>query len=280
MKLWILIPLVCLLVPTAALVGTRYLDHRADARAWDQLRTVGAGETGHYRPSLVLSLPEPAQRYFNFMIEPGTPLFTSVELAMSGKLGLGSRETPRYDAMTARQILSPPHGLLWRLSYGLVSGSDAALETESWTRFWLAGLIPVVRVSNPDHHRAAFGRVVIEAAVWVPASLLPSETVRWEPLNDSSARAIVSFGRFVQAVDITVDDEGAPRRVVIQRWSDGNSQKEFRLQPFGGELSEFRRFEGYRLPTRIAVGNHFGTAEYFPFLRADISEIRFPQAEG
>lgn len=29
----------------------------------------------------------------------------------------------------------------------------------------------------------------------------------------------------------------------------------YQLQPFGGYLSEFREFGGYRLPTRIEAGN-------------------------
>src|SRR6056297_3336784 len=38
----------------------------------------------------------------------------------------------------------------------------------------------------------------------------------------------------------------------------------------GGYLSAFRKFAGYRLPSHVEAGNHFGTDEYFPFFVADV----------
>ncbi len=99
--------------------------------------------------------------------------------------------------------------------------------------------------------------------------------MHWEPVDQSTARAIVSFGSFQQAVDISVAEDGQPTRVLIKRWSNANADKTFREQPFGGCLSGFRTFSGYRLPTRVEGGNYFGTGEYFPFFKADVSAVRF-----
>ena len=78
-----------------------------------------------------------------------------------------------------------------------------------------------------------------------------------------------------QTVDVTVDNDGRPTMVVIPRWSDANADKTYRLQPFGGYLSEFRDFDGYILPTRVEGGNFIGTEEYFPFYQANVESIRF-----
>ena len=109
---------------------------------------------------------------------------------------------------------------------------------------------------------------------WTPAALLPNEYVRWEEIDDNSARVIVSFGEFEQAVELSVAEDGAPQRVVMQRWSNENPQKEFRYQPFGGVLSDFRQFGGYTLPTTVDGGNHIGTDEYFPFYKARVNALR------
>ena len=264
------------LVTSLALAAWRTLDRYADTAAWQQLRATQVAPPQTYRSAMTAALPEPARRYFAFTIADGTPLYTVVEIDMRGELGLGTKEAPAYRPMTARQILAPPHGLVWRLRSGAIAGSDGALPERSWTRFWLAGLLPVVRAQGPDHHRSAFGRVIAEGAFWAPATLLPDAGVRWEALDADSARAVVSFAGFEQAVDITVDAAGAPVRVTIPRWSNANREQVYREQPFGGDLSEFRDFEGYRLPTRVEGGNHIGTPDYFPFFRADVTAIRFP----
>jgi len=189
-------------------------------------------------------------------------------------LGLGAKEKPKYAPMHARQILAPPHGFVWRMKSGAISGSDGATPHTSWTRFWLFGFIPVVRVGgHADHHRSAFGRVVAEGTFWTPAALLPDEYVRWEEVNADTARAVVRFGEFEQAVDVTIAANGQPSSVAIQRWSNANTDKKYRLQSFGGYLSEFRDFDGFNLPTRVEGGNLIDTDDYFPFFKARVTSI-------
>lgn len=64
----------------------------------------------------------------------------------------------------------------------------------------------------------------------------------------------------------------------MPRWRNVNADKAWRVQPFGGELSAFRDFGGYRLPTVVDGGNQIGTEAYFPFYRARVREIRFDDA--
>lgn len=276
---WIILGL--LGAAAVVLLGLRWSDQRADGAVWQALEgEAGAAEPAVFDPAMIAHLPEPAQRYFLYTITPGTPLSAVVEIDMRGELGFGDQAAPNYSAMQARQILAPPHGLVWRVRAGAMSGSDGATPTTSWTRFWLFGLIPIVRVGNDaDHHRSAFGRVVAEGAFWAPASLLPGDHVRWEPLGADAARATVTYGAFEQTVDIHVAPDGQPRQVVIRRWSNENPDKVYRWQPFGGEPSDFRDFGGYRLPTRVEGGNHFGTEAYFPFYKAEVTDIRLHGTE-
>jgi hypothetical protein len=275
---WLAIMFGFLTLGLLCLVVWRLLDRLADRRVWNSL-VRRAGTVG---PAFELSsldgLPEPAQRYFRYTIAPGTPLVSVVEIKMAGELGLGTKGEPRYGPMTANQILVPPEGFVWRLHAGLISGSDGATPDMSWTRFWLFNLVPIVRVSeNPDHHRSAFGRLVSEGAFWVPASLLPSDTVSWAPVNGNTARATVSYGDYSQVIELTVEPDGQPSRVIIQRWSNENADKVFREQPFGGYLSDFHEINGYRLPMRVEGGNLIGTEDYFPFYKAEVQAFRFPQ---
>lgn len=274
---WLALVALALLAGAALLAGRRALDRKSDRDSWNTLAELAGPARGRFDPASVASLPEPAQRYFRYTIRPGAALHGAVEIEMEGELGLGTKDEPNYRAMSAQQVLAPPFGLVWKLEAGPVSGSDAALPERSWTRFWLFGVLPIVRISgSEDHRRSAFGRVIAEGAFWAPASLLPGDTVRWEPLDNESARAIVTFAGFEQAVDITVADDGSPVRVVIERWSNENPEKVFCEQPFGGDLSEFRGFGDYRLPTKVEGGNHIGTEDYFPFYRARVTAIRFP----
>jgi len=265
--------LVVLLILTLA---ARYTDKFRDGIAWQTLAKTARGITATFDPAMLAGLPEPARRYFTFSIAPGTRLSPVATFEMEGEMGLGDKSAPNYQPMTAKQILAPPLGLVWRMKAGAISGSDGAMPDTSWTRFWLFNLVPVVRASgDPDHHRSAFGRVVAEAAFWTPAALLPSETVTWQGLTANTARATITANGFTQFVEITVDHRGAPTQVLIDRWSNANPSKTWQLQPFGGTLSDYDTFDGFTVPTRVEGGNFFGTDAYFPFFKANVTAMRF-----
>lgn len=235
-----------------------------------------AGASELFNRRMVADLPEPARRYFEFTIAEGTPLDTVAEISMTGQFALGTKDAPNYIPMIAEQVLAAPEGFLWEMAGGSglmrVSGSDSA----GWTRFWLSGFIPVARAGGTvDHSLSSFGRIVSEAIFWTPAAVLPSEKVVWEAVDENTARVTITHNGNSQSVDVSVDADGRPFEIVLQRWSDVNAEKEFRYQPFGGYLSEFRDFSGFRVPTHIEAGNLFGTEDYFTFFIADVSNIRF-----
>jgi hypothetical protein len=268
---------VALVLVVAGLSVWRHLDHRADRKLMQDLALRQPLQPSTFTAQMVADLPEPARRYFLYTIEPGTPLYPVAEITMSGHFGLGDRDDPNYLDFSATQILAAPAGFVWKMraKRGLMrlSGSDS----QRWTRFWLSGFMPIARLGGDQNHtRSAFGRHVAEAVFWAPAALLPGPDVHWELLDMDCTRVTVCYQGLTQSVDVTVAPDGQPTQVSFERWSNANPQKIHRLQPFGGYLSVFRKFSGYRLPTHVEAGNHFGTEEYFPFFVADVTDVKFP----
>ena len=267
-----------------ALLAWRWADNLAEQDAWRRLISRQPAAPAAFDYSMIATLPDPAQRFFRFAITPGTPLRTVAEISMEGEFSLGNKAEPNYMPMRAEQLLAAPDGFVWKVRAGdkvWFAGSDGAVDGTSWSRFWLLNIVPVARAgNNADHMRAAFGRYVAEAVFWSPAALLPGEHVRWEAIDDSSARVILAHKGLEQAVDVTVDAAGRPIKVIFQRWSNANTDKTFRLQPFGGYLSDYETFGGFRLPTRVEADNHFETDDYFAFFKATVTAVRFPLVDG
>lgn len=273
---WLALPLLFGVI-LAFLVIWRRFDHRADRAEMVRLTAHQPANPPEFRLDMIAGLPEPARRYFTFAIAEGTPLRTVVRLEMTGRFGMGDKSAPNYLAMKADQVLAAPYGFVWAMTGGSgikrLSGSDSG----SWTRFWLAGLLPVAHLGGePDHARSAFGRLIAEAVFWSPAAMLPGPGVSWKAVSDNISRVTVQRGELKQAVDIAVDPEGRLQYVKFDRWSNANPDKIYRMQPFGGYLSEYREFAGFRLPTHVEAGNQFETGSYFPFFIADVTEITFP----
>ena len=258
----------------------RLLDWRADHTEWLRLAALQPTKPKRFDPAMVADLPEPVRRFFTFSIAPGTQVLPVAEIEMGGLFSLGTKDEPNYRHMKAQQILAAPHGFVWRMrlpGWIPVSGSDAGTDSVSWTRFRILGFVPVARMGkNTNHLRAAYGRYIAEALFWTPAALLPGPGVSWQAIDKNTARVTVTAGTLSQTVDITVNVEGQPISVSFMRWTNANPEKQYRLQPFGGVLSDFREVQGYRLPFRVDAGNMFGTDDYFVFFKAEVTAIRFP----
>ena len=270
-----------LIVVLSSLYGWRHFDHRQDLDEMNRLIATQPVFPSVFSTSMVQDLPEPVRRFFTYTIVEGTPLYTVADIRMEGQFSLGTKQKPNYLNMTARQVLAAPAGFVWKTQVGKglmqMSGSDSAI----WTRFWMAGIAPVARMGGSvDHTRSAFGRYVAEAVFWTPAALLPRSGVTWEAVDENTARVIVRHMDLEQAVDVKLTSKGQPTHVSFARWSDANPDKVHRLQPFGGYLSEYREFQGFRLPTHVEAGNLFGTDDYFPFFIVDVSSVNFPVPES
>jgi hypothetical protein len=247
---------------------------REAEEAWRAIAARAEPPAGPFDPATVAGLPEVARRYFARAIAPGTPLSTSVALDMEGSFLLGDVEAHRTYWMRARQILRPPYEFVWipRIGGGAIriSGSDALVDGEAWTRFFLLGLVPVANVrSSPDLVRSAAFRSAVEG-IWAPASLLPERGVEWEQIGPDRAR--VTFRRLSPeiAIELELAADGTVREVIGQRWSNANAERRFRLQPFGGIVVRSATFGGFTVPAEVKIGNHYGTPDFLPFFQARI----------
>ncbi|MCF6321659.1 MAG: hypothetical protein L3J32_07835 [Rhizobiaceae bacterium] len=281
MKTVLLIIIVIISAFLFSMLVWQRVDQKANSALWHELSATQPVSPALFDPKMVEGLPPAAQRYFRFAIKTGTPLYTVAEISMKGRFSLGTKEAPNYMAMTAKQILAAPTGFIWKMSARnnllRISGSDAT----NWTRFWLMGVVPVAHMGgDSDHTRSAFGRYIAEAVFWTPAALLPGKNVRWTILSDNAVRVLITHNGMEQSVDLTIDETGKPTKVSFPRWSNANPEKIYQIQPFGGYLSKFKEFEGFRLPTHIEAGNQFGTDDYFPFFVINVANVRFPNSNN
>lgn len=175
----------------------RHFDHRADREAINRLVSVQPARPANFDLSMIADLPEPARRYFLYTIEPGTPLYKVANITMAGRFGIGTKAKPNYLDMTANQTLAMPDGFVWKIHarrgpMGL-SGSDS----ESWTRFWLMGLLPVARMGgDPDHTRSALGRYVAEAVFWTPAAVIFRTSIGWKWVDEDCAYRYITYSSY------------------------------------------------------------------------------------
>jgi hypothetical protein len=219
-------------------------------------------------------VPPAARRYLMHAVAPGAPRATAVRLRMHGEIRLAG-----WAPFRAEEVLRRDRGLFWRSVVRMrglpVRGFDRLVDGQAHMRWRLLGLVPLLTATGPDVARSAAGRWAAEL-VWLP-SALGGEDVTWRAVGAARVRAELRLGGEPQALELSLGDDGAVRRVGLDRWGNPGGGP-FRLHPFGAVVEAERTFGDYTIPSRLRVGWQLGPSrgtDDGEFFRVTIDEASY-----
>src|SRR5690606_1835390 len=115
----------------------------------------------------------------------------------------------------------------------------------------VAAVLPVVdQGSTPEMAESALARWLGEA-VWFPTAFLPGGAIRWEQVDDRTARATVTDGRFRATADFHFASTGEIERMTAMRYRDVGGTAV--LTPFEGSYGVYERRSGVMVPAEAEV---------------------------
>lgn len=197
-------------------------------------------------------LPAPVQRYFRAVLREGQPMVAAASVEQTGTFNL-SETGRRWKRFTASQrMVTQRPGFLWdariRMAPGMpVRVVDAYAAGEGILQARLFGLVPVADMRGTPE--AAHGELLryFSEMPWYPTALLPSQGVRWEAVDDTSARARLSDGGVTAALLFRFDDSGLISSVRAEERGRARGG-EMVPTPWEGRWSSYELRDGMRVP--------------------------------
>jgi hypothetical protein len=252
-------------------LAARIAAERSLEAAWDG--GAAGPDAARFEPEMVAGLPGPARRLLLHAIAPGTPLATSVELAMAGTIRLRPGADPL--PMRAEQVIRLGRGFVWKARVGdgpvRIRGYDRFYDEVGEMRWWLLGVVPVVSEAGADFDRSAAGRLAAETVLLVPSLLLPVAGAEWEAVDLRSARVRLPWTGETEPVHVEVDDVGRLVRLSLRRWNGDPAHGAVGRIPFIADaLGHERTFGGYTIPTTVRAGWRTDEPDGFAFFHASI----------
>lgn len=220
-------------------------------------------------------LPAPVQRFFRTVIKDGQPIVAAVKLSQQGQFNLSETED-KWMPFTATQIaIAQRPGFDWDARIQMAPGvnafvHDTYLLGEGNLHASLLGLFTVAKMHGaPENNQGELLRFFAEAT-WYPTALLPSQGVRWEAIDDTSARGTLTDGTTTVSLVFTFNAEGAIATIRAQaRYRD-----KVTAMPWCGRFWEYSVRNGMLIPLQGEVGweHPEGTRLYF---KGRITEINY-----
>lgn len=218
------------------------------------------------------TLPEPVARWLQMSDVVGKRPPTEVRLGQVGEM----RTEPEgaWMPVEAEQAVGvhPPR-FLWTASVRMgrfvyLSARDRYIDGESSMRIDVYSLVPVVDASGRKIDQGALVRFLAES-IWYPSAAL-ADYVEWQPVDDATARATITYGGIEATGLFQFNDEGEVVGFAADRYfhrPDGATKERWRVDVDPGS---YETRDGVRVPTEAVVSWKFD--QVFPWYRVEIDE--------
>lgn len=243
----------------------------------DRVAALGAAAPAPAHDAAAVSeLPEPVQRYFAFAFRGPVPRHSIVRLEAEGDFRRPLTET--FAPTTAEQVIAigepalmfsattPVMPGIWARAYDFFAEGEMEMEAKI-----VSAITVVDEKETPELNRISLRRWLLESALY-PQALLPGGPVRWEPVDDDSARAVVEAEGLRAALIAHFDAEGRMTHMTAEE--DGDLTTPYHGSGEHVTRRDYKAFGNQMIPTRFVISRAAG-GEIHPFWDGRITGITF-----
>jgi len=211
------IGLICILTLVGIALASIYGGYRWQSNT-DKLRAKLASGRQIIKPKIydqkeIEGLPAPVQQFFRTVLKDGQPMVAAVKVVHQGQFNMSDKKA-KWSSFTSTQlVITQRPGFDWdgriQIAPGLkVFVHDTYVLGVGTLHASLLGLITLADVrGTPEVAQGELMRFLAEAA-WYPTALLPSQGVRWEAIDDTSARGTLTDGATTVSLIFCFNTEG------------------------------------------------------------------------
>lgn len=223
-------------------------------------------------------LPAPVQRFFRAALTEGQPMVAEVHVRHTGTFNMGEAANQWKPFTSDQKVVAQRPGFDWDGRITMLSGlpvrvHDAYIAGEGILHASLLGLFSLANVHGTgDMAEGELMRFFAEAT-WYPTALLPSQGVRWQPVDDRSAQATLTEGDISVTMLFTFNDAGLVETVRAEARGRMVSGRIVRT-PWQGRFWNYSERDLMRVPLDGEVA-WLLPAGAKPYWRGRITEIAY-----
>lgn len=240
----------------------------------NQLLIAGAdGPDAEVTEEDIADFPEPVRRYLRYAGVVGRSRIRTARTRERGRIRYAPGQ-PWFGFSAVEHYAVFPSAFHWHARVEIAPFVELEIRDGYFSGYGeifgrLASFVPVLQARGPETDQAALVRYLSEM-VYFPTAFV--DEVRWEPLDDASARAFYEDEGLEVAAVCTFDNEGRMVNFVAERYRAIDDRYE--RYPWSTPLTGYRDIDGFMIPTSRSAIWHMGEDE-FEYIDLVVDDVSF-----
>lgn len=229
--------------------------------------------------AMTRDLPAPVKRWLDNSGIMGKPAVKAVHLKQKGTLRLQPEQKEWIPSEAEQSFTTEQPGFIWRVKTSMagvpVIGRDLFMHGQGAMEIRLAGSFPVIKIANHEKINESTLQRYLGEIIWFPSAAL-SEFIDWEPVDESRAKATMSYGGTSGSAIFHFNEQGEVNRFVAYRYRDINDESP---TEWVATVKETRRINGIAIPTSLEAAwiLESGVFTWYTFEIDDVTYTPSPQ---
>ncbi|MEO7216548.1 DUF6544 family protein [Mucilaginibacter sp.] len=237
MILTILILTAVLALVFAAKASASMLFHKQVKQLFSSSETSG----NVFQYSQLEGLPAPVQRYFKHVLTDGQPYINYVRLKHGGKFKTGPGK--KWINIGGEEYFTTAiPGFLWKGETTTFTAKDFYINGSGGLNVSLFGIYPIVSGRGSNFDQGELLRWLGES-VWFPTNLLPNENLRWEEIDNKTAKLIFRHQGLQVYYIVSFNDADEIVQLETRRYMGDTG-----LETWLAKLSDYHKINGVFIP--------------------------------
>jgi hypothetical protein len=237
-----------------------------------------APRVARFNPQELQGLPEPVQLYFRTVLREGQPVVTALHIQHTGTFNMGEQQDQWKPLSSVQCVSTQAPGFVWNGTVNMLPGvpvrvHDAYVNGQGLLHPAVLGLVSLTKMQGKgDIAQGELLRYLAEAP-WYPTAFLPSQGVRWEAVDQHSARAHFADGDVRASVLFQFGSDHLIERIYVpaRGRTVGNA---IVMTPWEGLWKNYITHDGMRVPTQGEVA-WITPAGRKPYWRANVIQLAY-----
>jgi len=247
--LGILIIIVCLTV-IVTFLANRIFDKTVESEVETLFANHKQQVNGLVSKGELVGLPSPVQRWLEYSQVVGKERISTVRLKQVGSLRM-KEDQPWMDENAEQYFTTVEPGFIWKAKIRpapvlFIVGKDRYYNGQGNMLIKFLSFITVADGTGPEIDQGTLVRYLAET-VWFPSAAL-SDYITWEEIDETSARARMSYGGVTASGIFTINEKGEAVNFTAERYMENNGN--YALETWSVSMRDYKVFEGIKIPTK------------------------------